>query len=125
VTDRTQREGDELGCQEFKKRRVAMAGDHPSVMVNGALARARVISALIRDLTNAGVAAVVLFVIIGAGIAFWAGWLPNPLLTKLDQYNEVHTAILEEMKLLNTQTQTLNLRIDAELAAMRHQRTGR
>jgi len=125
MTDRTQRDGDEPDCQGYKKRRVAMAGDHPSVMVNGNLARARVVSALIKDLVNAGVAAVVLFVLIGAGIAFWAGWLPNPLLTKLDQYNEVHTAILEEMQLLNTQTQTLNLRIDAELAAMRDQRSRR
>jgi len=70
------RADDEPDAQTWKKRRIAMHADGPSVAINGMLARLRVASLILKDV---GVTTILLVFIFG----WLTGWIPFPLLATL------------------------------------------
>jgi len=91
-----------------------------SVLVNGNLARAKVLSALVKDVVNAGVSTVLLFVIFGAVLGAWSGWLPSPYMVEIREFNTLQRKIAEEMQNVTSSTRSSEQTLRTEIAVIRN-----
>lgn len=74
MSEQRTRDGDEAASEEWRKRRIVMHPDGPPpIVVNGTLARLRVLTAIAKDVSVGTVIITFLF-------GWLSGWIPFPLL---------------------------------------------
>jgi hypothetical protein len=78
----------------------------------GLLAKVRVLSALLKDVSNAGVAVFIIVLLLPVMVGWLSGWIPFPLLDALTgynaamkEYNRTYSEALEEVRAVTKRMQ--------------------
>lgn len=89
-----QRESDGPDSEEYKRRRLLLHDTPPVAAVNGAMARARVLASIIKDV---GIGSFLIVVMSLTSIGWLSGWLPFPLASAIKDYTDQHRVIAERV----------------------------
>jgi hypothetical protein len=119
MAEPTQREDDDPEAHAYKRRKLVVSPDGPPVVVNGTLAKVRIVSIALKEIANAGVATVVFIAGFLVVISWASGWIPFPLAAYVTKYVESHERMAQSLEGVKQSLNRRQIEWDQERRAFR------